>query len=87
MGILCGSLVSLVAFLWQGNPYLGLVVGISMLITISVATLIGTLVPLLLNKAHVDPAITAGPFVTTIKDFTGLLIYFVIASIFLDYLR
>jgi magnesium transporter len=87
MGILCGSLISLVAFLWQGNPYLGLVVGISMLVTISAATLIGTLVPLLLNKANVDPAITAGPFVTTIKDFTGLLIYFVIASIFLDYLR
>jgi len=87
MGIICGTLISITAYIWQGNPYLGLVVGISMLITITVATLIGTLVPLLLNKVNIDPAITAGPFVTTIKDFTGLIIYFIIASAFLEYLR
>jgi magnesium transporter len=87
MGIICGTLISITAYIWQGNPYLGLVVGISMLITITVATLIGTLVPLLLNKINIDPAITAGPFVTTIKDFTGLIIYFIIASAFLEYLR
>jgi len=86
MGFVCGSLISLTAFFWQGNPYLGLVVGTSMFITICVATLIGTLVPLLLNMAHIDPAITAGPFVTTIKDVTGLLIYFGIASLFLKFL-
>ena len=87
MGAICGTLIAVIAYFWQGNPYLGLVVGISMLITISVATLIGTLVPLLLNKANIDPAITAGPFVTTIKDFTGLIIYFIIASAFIEYLR
>ncbi|MDW7738696.1 MAG: magnesium transporter [Bacillota bacterium] len=87
MGVICGLLITITALLWQGNPYLGVVVGISMFVTLSVATLIGTLVPLLLNLAHIDPAITAGPFVTTIKDFTGLLIYFVIASLFLEYLR
>jgi magnesium transporter len=86
MGLVCGILISFIAFFWQGNPYLGLVVGTSMFITICVATLIGTLVPLLLNMAHIDPAITAGPFVTTIKDVTGLLIYFGIASLFLKFL-
>lgn len=86
MGIICGLLISSAAFIWQGNPYLGLVVGVSMMVTISVATLIGTLVPMLLNMLHIDPAITAGPFVTTIKDFTGLLIYFSVASLFLAYL-
>ncbi len=84
MGLICGGLISLTAFFWQGNPYLGLVVGLSMLVTICVATLIGTLVPLLLNMAHIDPAITAGPFVTTIKDVTGLLIYFAFASFFIS---
>ncbi len=84
MGIICGGLISLTAFFWQGNPYLGFVVGLSMLATICVATLIGTLVPLLLNMAHIDPAITAGPFVTTIKDVTGLLIYFTFASFFIS---
>jgi magnesium transporter len=86
MGVICGLLISSAAFIWQGNPYLGLVVGVSMMVTISVATLIGTLVPMLLNMANIDPAITAGPFVTTIKDFTGLLIYFSVASLFLAYL-
>lgn len=86
MGAFCGLIMSTIAVLWQGNVYLGLVVGISMLVTISFATLIGTLVPLLLNKLNIDPAITAGPFVTTIKDFTGLLIYFLVASAFLRYL-
>ncbi|MDY6825722.1 MAG: magnesium transporter [Bacillota bacterium] len=86
MGVICGLLISAIAFMWQGNPYLGLVVGLSMLITISIATLIGTLVPLLFNKLNIDPAITAGPFVTTIKDFTGLVIYFVLATLFLQYL-
>ncbi len=87
MGVICGLLISVAAFIWQGNPYLGIVVGTSMLATICVATLIGTLVPMLLNRLNIDPAITAGPFVTTIKDFTGLLIYFFFASIFIKYLR
>ncbi|HSW35935.1 MAG TPA: magnesium transporter [Candidatus Limnocylindrales bacterium] len=87
LGIICGIVISVVTYIWQGNPYLGLAVGISMMATIMVAALIGTLVPLLCNMMHIDPAITAGPFVTTIKDITGLLIYFSVASIFLEYLR
>ncbi|MDW7738697.1 MAG: magnesium transporter [Bacillota bacterium] len=87
MGLICGILISIAAYIWQGNPYLGLVVGISMTATISVAALIGTLIPLLCNMVKIDPAITAGPFVTTIKDVTGLLIYFIIASAFLEHLR
>lgn len=87
LGLICGAIISIAAYFWQGNPYLGLVVGISMLATISVAALIGTLVPLLCSKINIDPAITAGPFVTTIKDVTGLMIYFVIATAFLQYLR
>ncbi len=87
LGAISGAIISVAAFLWQGNPYLGLVVGFSMLATISVAALIGTLVPLVCSMVNIDPAITAGPFVTTIKDVTGLLIYFFIATSFLDYLR
>jgi magnesium transporter len=87
MGIICGFMIYIVALVWQGNPYLGLVVGVSMFATISVAALIGTLVPIICSMVNIDPAITAGPFVTTIKDVTGLLIYFVIASAFIEYLR
>lgn len=87
MGAICGLLVSIATLLWQGNPYLGLVVGISMFLTVSLATVIGTLVPLLCHKVGIDPAITSGPFVTTIKDVTGLLIYFGMATIFLRFLH
>ncbi|NLZ27594.1 MAG: magnesium transporter, partial [Firmicutes bacterium] len=73
--------------LWQGNIYLGIVVGFSMLLTVILATVIGTLVPLLCHKMGIDPAITSGPFVTTIKDVTGLLIYFGMATIFFRFIQ
>jgi magnesium transporter len=87
MGALCGVMIALIALLWQGNPYLGLVVGLSMFSTICIAAILGTVVPMACSKIKIDPAITAGPFVTTIKDVTGLLIYFLIASAFIEYLR
>lgn len=82
MGMIFGLIAGLATLLWQGNIYLGIVVGFSMLLTVSLATVIGTLVPLLCHKMGIDPAITSGPFVTTIKDVTGLLIYFGMATIF-----
>ena len=87
MGLLFGLLIAFSAYIWQGNPVLGLVVGISMFATVSLATFIGTLVPVFFHKLNIDPAITSGPLVTTIKDITGLLIYFGMATLFLDYLR
>ncbi len=86
MGLINGVLIAVAAYLWQGLPILGLVVGLSMFFTISVAALIGTLVPIIFSYYNLDPALSAGPFVTTIKDVTGLLIYFYTASIFFKYL-
>ena len=87
MGMIFGFIAGLVTLLWQGNVYLGIVVGFSMLLTVSLATVIGTLVPLLCHKVGIDPAITSGPFVTTIKDVTGLLIYFGTATIFFRFIQ
>ncbi|QNO13456.1 magnesium transporter [Alkalicella caledoniensis] len=84
MGIICGITVSIAATLWQGSPLLGFVVGISMVCTVILATTIGTIIPIFFTKRGIDPAVTAGPFVTTIKDVTGLMIYFYIATIFMD---
>ncbi|MGI6308858.1 MAG: magnesium transporter [Dethiobacteria bacterium] len=86
MGLINGVFIALAAFLWQGLPILGLVVGMAMFFTIAFAALIGTLVPIIFNYYGLDPALSAGPFVTTIKDVTGLLIYFYTASAFLKYL-
>ena len=86
MGFVCGVMISLAANLWQQDfaPWLGLVVGIAMFSTVTAAAIIGTLIPLLFWKMGADPALTAGPFVTTIKDVTGLLIYFYTAVLFMD---
>ena len=86
MGVICGVFVAIAASLWQGMPILGLVVGFSMLCTVILATTIGTLIPIFFTRLGIDPAVTAGPFVTTIKDVTGLMIYFYIATIFMEYL-
>ncbi|RQD78424.1 MAG: magnesium transporter [Candidatus Syntrophonatronum acetioxidans] len=83
MGVVCGMMIGLAAFLWQQSPYLGLIVAVAMFATVTLAAIIGTLIPLFFWKVGADPAISAGPFVTTIKDVTGLLIYFYIATVFI----
>ncbi|HOV68830.1 MAG TPA: magnesium transporter [Clostridia bacterium] len=86
IGLVCGALVSIVGFVWQGNIMLGLVVGGSLLTTLTIGTLSGTIIPLILYKLKVDPAIASGPLITTINDILGLLIYFGIASAFISIL-
>ncbi|MBS4008041.1 MAG: magnesium transporter [Clostridium sp.] len=79
MGIICGTTVSLAAGMWQADPILGAVVGIAMFSTVTLAATIGTLIPLVFSRMGLDPAYASGPLVTSIKDATGLLIYFSIA--------
>lgn len=86
MGLTCGAVIGTVAQFWQGNPMLGVVVGISMFAAITVAATIGTLMPMIFNRLNIDPAIAAGPFVTTSNDITGLLIYLGLARALMKYL-
>lgn len=80
IGVICGVAVGVVAQIWKGTPYLGMVVGISMAATITIAALLGAFFPILYQRIGVDPAIASGPAITTVKDITGLLIYFSIAT-------
>ena len=84
LGIVCGALISVIAYIWQGSFTLGLVVGASLIATLIIGTLAGTVIPLILNKFKVDPAIASGPLITTINDILSLLIYFGIASMFIS---
>lgn len=59
---------------------LGLVIGISLFCAITVAAVIGTFIPLLIIKLKIDPAVASGPFITTINDIEGLMIYFSIGT-------
>tara|TARA_R110000787_G_scaffold17133_7_gene54082 strand:- start:3762 stop:5111 length:1350 start_codon:yes stop_codon:yes gene_type:complete len=75
----------LFAFVWiyEGKIDLALAISVSLVIVIIVAGLIGTFVPLFLNKRGIDPAIATGPFITTSNDIFGILIYFMIAKLIL----
>ena len=87
LGVILGFFAGGVAALWQGDPVIGLVVGLALLFTIVVATALGFLVPLFINKLGIDPAVASEPVITTINDFTGMLIYFLFASLFISTLR
>lgn len=85
-GAVCGILVAFVVYFWKGELFLGILVGISIFITLIIATLAGSLVPLLMHKLKIDPAVASGPFITTINDIISILIYFGIATAFMSYL-
>ena len=82
----CGIIISLIAFLWQGTYFIGLVVGLAMFFTIVSATLVGTTTPFIIDYLGADPAVAAGPFITTLIDVSGLFIYFSLAKVLLQYL-
>lgn len=83
IGITCGILILLIAYFWRGSLVLGVVVGLSLLLTLIVGTLAGTIIPLLLYRLGVDPAVASGPLITTLNDIFSLMIYFGIATMFL----
>jgi len=85
IGLIAGIALSVVALIWQNNFLLGIVIGLSLCITVVVAATIGTLLPLIFTKIKIDPAIASGPLITTIIDMGGLLIYFSLGSLLFKY--
>ncbi|MFO8147012.1 MAG: magnesium transporter [Bacteroidota bacterium] len=63
----------------------GITIGISLISVIVIASLIGTFVPIILDKQGIDPAMATGPFITTSNDICGILIYFSIAKLILGF--
>jgi magnesium transporter len=86
IGLVCGIFVTLIVFLWQKELFLGLLVGISILSTLTVSTIAGAFVPLIMHRLNIDPAVASGPFITTINDMISILIYFGMATLFMNYL-
>lgn len=86
IGITCAILISIIAYIWQGSFILGAVVGSSLFFTLIIGTLAGTIIPLILFRLKIDPAVASGPLITTINDIFSLLTYFGIATMFLNYL-
>ncbi|WP_438313833.1 magnesium transporter [Sporosarcina sp. FA9] len=84
IGITCAIIISIIAYVWQGSFVLGLVVGSSLFATLIIGTIAGTVIPIILHKFKVDPAVASGPLITTINDILSLLIYFGIATMFIS---
>jgi magnesium transporter len=81
LGIILGLFAFVRARFIDVNPFVGIAVGTAVFISVISANIIGTILPLILKKFKIDPAISAGPFISTIIDVTSLIIYFKIAQL------
>ena len=82
-GVLLALFLFVFIWVYTGKVDLALAISVSLVIVIIIAGLIGTFVPLFLDKRGIDPAIATGPFITTSNDIFGILIYFMIAKLIL----
>lgn len=85
-GLGVGIVVGIGVAIWQGNPFLGLVLALAMVGNMVVAGVIGTLTPFVLTRLGMDPALASSIFVTAITDSGGFFIFLSLAAIFLSYL-
>ncbi|MGM0239067.1 magnesium transporter [Enterococcus sp. AZ103] len=83
-GLVTGVTIFVIVGIWKSNFILGFVIGTAMMAAITVANLAGSFIPMLMEKLGFDPAVASGPFITTLSDLTSVLIYFNIASMFMD---
>lgn len=86
-GVFVGLLVGLGAYLWRGNFYLGLVVGLAMIGNLLLGGIIGTLAPIVLERMGQDPALASSIVVTAVTDSGGFFIFFSLAVLFLEKLK
>ena len=82
VGFLLGAMLGLLAFLptwlFVGRE-IAIVVSVTLLTVCTLAALVGSLLPLVARRVGVDPAVVSAPFITTLVDATGLVVYFVVA--------
>lgn len=84
MGAVCGVALGVVASVWLESWTLGVVAGVAMFFSLNTSAMMGVLLPAFFHRIGVDPAITAGPFITAIQDVTGIVIYLGLATLLLS---
>ena len=82
-GTIFAVVMGLVGIFWFGSPMLGAVIGVAMVINMVVAGLAGTMVPVLLERFGIDPALASGAFVTTVTDVVGFFAFLGLAALWL----
>ena len=83
LGVACGTLLGLVVFILWREPTLSGVLWLAMVAALTLSAWAGVLIPLLLQRLRVDPAIASGPLVTTVTNLTSVTIYFTLALLLL----
>lgn len=76
----CSAVVATVAVTWGRDPFLGLVVGLSLFATVQMASITGVLIPVIFERIGFDPAVASGPLVATANDLLGVATYFVLTT-------
>ena len=84
-GLALAFILVITGKLFEQNFIVSLTIGGSMILVIIVAALVGTFVPIVLDKKGIDPAIATGPFITTCNDILGILLFFYIAKFALGF--
>ncbi len=82
-GILWAVVVAVVGGLWFGDIWLGLVIGAAIIINLIVAAFSGAVIPLILRRINVDPALAGGVVLTTVTDVVGFVAFLGLATVFL----
>lgn len=81
-GLICGVLLGVIVWLWLSDYGLGIIIATALILIVILSGSIGATVPLLLKRRNIDPALATGPFVTTLNDVLGLLIYLSFVTLF-----
>lgn len=84
LGAILGAIFLLFIFLWQELFLVGLIIGVSVFASVMISMAISIVLPLAFQKFKFDPAIASGPFATSIRDLTSLIVYFAIANILMN---
>ena len=79
-GIVFSIIVAVIAFYWYGNPGLGIVMGIAIIINLVAGALAGALIPVFLKRMSIDPALAGGVVLTTVTDVIGIVAFIGLAS-------
>ncbi len=83
-GVISAVFVIGLVYFWKHNFIVALLVGAAIMVSIFVATISGAFIPLLMHRLKIDPAVASGPFITTLNDVISIIIYFGLATMFLD---
>jgi magnesium transporter len=85
-GLMIGFVTAFVSWIWKGNPYLGMVIGLAMILSLIVAGLAGAIIPLTMKAFGLDPAQSSSIILTTVTDVVGFFVFLSFAVIFQGYL-